>query len=112
MPLVAWENRATAKRASILKAIPSMWRLPPNQVTPAEDRQNVVDFPRNYLSEDELTITETAPMDTLAHIHAGIWSSEDVVRAYCHRAAICHQFINCLTEVLFEEAIKTASQMD
>ncbi|KIW95237.1 uncharacterized protein Z519_03821 [Cladophialophora bantiana CBS 173.52] len=112
MPLVAWENRAAAKRASLLKAIPSIWHVPPDQIPVGDGSPAVIDMPGKYLSEDEFTITETAPMDTLAHIHAGIWSCEDVVSAYCHRAALCHQFANCLTEVLFEEAVKTARELD
>lgn len=112
MPLIAWENRAAAKRASVLRAIPSAWHLPPDDIPPDKVRLNVVDLPRKYLSEDEITITETAPMDALTQIHAGIWSSEDVVRAFCHRAAICHQLVNCMTEVIFEDAIKTARLLD
>ncbi|OAL37034.1 hypothetical protein AYO20_03803 [Fonsecaea nubica] len=112
MPHVAWENRAAAKRATVLKAIPSAWLVPLDQIPLGDDSSSVLDLPAKYLSPDEITFTETPPMDTLAHIHAGIWSCEDVVRAYCHRAALCHQFVNCLTEVLFEEAINSARQLD
>ena len=112
MPHAAWENRAATKRASVLKAIPSTWLIPPKQVPTERDGIAVTDVPARYLSEDELMMTETAPMDMLAQIHAGLWSCEDVVRAYSHRAAICHQFVNCLTEVLFEQAIVTARGLD
>lgn len=109
MPLVAWENRATAKRAGLLKAIPFSWHIPSDQIA---SHENVVNIARTFLSDEEMAITETAPLDTLAHIHAGIWTSEDVVRAFCHRAAICHQVVTCLTEVLFDEAIQTARELD
>ena len=112
MSLRAWENKAAAKRASVLKAIPSSWRLSSDHVPSDRDCPNVVQLARGYLSEDELIMTETAPMDTLAHIHAGIWSAEDVVRAFCHRAAVAHQLVNCLTDAFFEEAIQTAQQLD
>ncbi|EXJ58811.1 hypothetical protein A1O7_06241 [Cladophialophora yegresii CBS 114405] len=112
MPHVAWENRAAAKRASVQKAIPAPWRVSLDQIPRREDGLPILDILQKHLSEDELIITEAPPLDTLASIHGGIWSSEDVVRAYCHRAAICHQFANCLTEVLFEEAIKTARDLD
>ena len=112
MPPSAWENRATTKRASVLKAIPATWLLAPGQTPPQTNSGPVLEMPSRYLSVDELDITETPPMHTLAHIHAGIWSSEDVVRAYCHRAAICHQVVNCLTEVIFEEALATARELD
>ena len=112
MPHIAWENRAAAKRASVLKAIPPAWQLPAGQILSDHECPNVIGLPRQYLSEEEFVITETAPMDTLAHIHSGIWSAEEVVRAFCHRAALAHQFVNCLTEVLFEQAISTARQLD
>jgi amidase len=110
MPHTAWEHLAAAKRSSVIKAIPTVWRLPPEQIS--SDCPATLHIPVRYLSEDERIMTETAPMDTLANIHAGIWSSEDVVRAYCHRAAICHQLVNCLTEVLFEEALDVARSLD
>lgn len=112
MPLIAWENRAAAKRASLLKAIPPAWHIPVNQLPSVQDCPNVIELARKYLSEDELEMTETPPMDTLALIHAGTWSSEQVVQAFCHRAAISHQLVNCLTEVCFKEAISTARQLD
>lgn len=113
MPHIAWENRAAAKRASLLKAIPARWHITregywPNQVS----GMRVLEMPDNHLSLRELEITETAAMDTLANLHTGVWSSEEVVRAYCHRAAVCHQLANCLTEVLFDEAIKDATAAD
>ncbi|KIW12957.1 hypothetical protein PV08_08144 [Exophiala spinifera] len=108
----SWESRAAAKRASVLSAIPSPWRIPNGQVPTVKDCSNVMEIPRRYLSQEELTITETPPMDTLVHIHAGIWSAEAVVRAYCHRAAIAHQLVNCLTDAFFDTAISAAMQLD
>lgn len=34
------------------------------------------------------------------------------MEAYCHRAAIAHQLVNCLTEILFDSAMEQASKLD
>ncbi|KAK5482945.1 hypothetical protein LTR43_010003 [Exophiala xenobiotica] len=112
MPIAPWESRAATKRASILSAIPPAWRIPTDQIPSSEECPKVTGFARRYLSEEELIITETPPMDTMVHIQAGIWSAEEVVRAYCHRAAIAHQLVNCLTDAFFDVAINTAMQLD
>jgi amidase len=112
MPALAWEHKASTKRASVLKAIPAEWRIPADELASVREIYNVADVAREYLSEDELLLTETAPMDILAQIHAGTWSSEDVVRAFCHRAALAHQLVNCLTEIFFDEALRTARRLD
>lgn len=33
-------------------------------------------------------------------------------KAFCHRAAIAHSLVNCLTEVYFDRAIKHAEELD
>lgn len=59
-----------------------------------------------------MLITESSAVAILANIHAAIWSAEEVTRAFCHRAALAHQLVNCLTEVLFEQAITIAQELD
>ena len=36
----------------------------------------------------------------------------DVCRAFCHRAAVAHQLVNCCTEMFFDEALKRAEELD
>lgn len=103
-----WESCATSKRNRLLAAIPREWRW-------GESRSQCLDvrnLPSRLLSEQDIAITELPPMDTLANIHAGVWSAEEVVRAYCHRAAISHQLVNCLTEIVFDQALNTARELD
>lgn len=38
--------------------------------------------------------------------------SQEVVTAFCKRAAIAQQCVNCLTEIFFEEAIARARECD
>jgi Asp-tRNA(Asn)/Glu-tRNA(Gln) amidotransferase A subunit family amidase len=43
---------------------------------------------------------------------SGKVTSEEVVTAFCKRAAIAHQVVNCLTEIFFKEAIERARECD
>ena len=112
MPRSAWENRARAKRASLYAAIPKKWRLAPVDIPSVDGARDVSLLPRIFLTELEITITESSPLDVLTNIHTGVWMARDVTEAYCHRAAIAHQLVNCLTEILFDAAIEQAHQLD
>lgn len=101
---------AQRKKAALAAAIPACWRL--ITVPTVTECSNVVDWPRGVLSAEEITITETPAQAVLANIHALVWSAEQVTRAFCHRAAIAHQLVNCLTELLFDQAIVIAQELD
>lgn len=66
------------------------------------------------LSERELKITgELIDATALAaDIAAGIYTSEEVSVAYCKRAAVGHQVLNNLTEIMFLDAIEDAKKLD
>lgn len=106
----SWDSLVHNKRAALFSSIPQEWRLPD---VPSPDRcLNVIDWPRIVLSSEEVLITEAPPLVILTNIHALVWRSEDVTRAFCHRAAVAHQLTNCLTEVMFGTAIETAKELD
>lgn len=65
------------------------------------------------LSESELAITERYGAGELVKKMAkGELRCEEVVTAFCKRAAVAHQCTNCLTEIMFEEAIEKARVVD
>lgn len=105
-----WEQSAQKKRATLTSSIPQNWRL--LDIPSPEECPDVVDWPRRFLSSNEILITESSPVVILANIHALVWRAEDVTRAFCHRAAIAHQLTNCLTEIMFDAAIATAQGLD
>lgn len=45
-------------------------------------------------------------------LHRGEWSAEEVCLAFCKRAAIAHQLVNCLTEICFDTALALARAQD
>jgi amidase len=112
MPQIAWENRARKKRQSVLDAIPKPWRLSPSTISAFGEHRNLTQAPRSLMSKDELIITESSAVAILENMHAGVWSAVTVTSAFCHRAAIAHQLVNCLTEILFNEALAQAEELD
>ncbi|CAG7937487.1 unnamed protein product [Penicillium nalgiovense] len=115
----SWKLKGEAKRQSILNAIPEKWRLQ-SPVPPATEPRDVTgDYIRQYLTEHEITITETDAVDIVAQTSTGRWSALEVTEAFCHRAALAHQLVrlysysvNCLHEVFFEAAIQDAKRQD
>lgn len=106
-----WEKIHDAKKAEQDARIPAEWKL---QELPSDTVRDLRPYAKKsgILSEKELGITEedaTSLMDKLAD---GIYSAVEVVTAYCKRAAVAHQLVNCLTEIAFTEAIETARVLD
>ncbi|KAJ5595127.1 Amidase [Penicillium hispanicum] len=108
----AYYSQAEAKRESILNAIPEKWRLA-TPVPPASEQRDVTgDYIRQYLSVREIEITESDAVDIAAQTTSGRWTAVEVTEAFCHRAALAHQLVNCLHEIFFDAAIEDAKQLD
>lgn len=74
---------------------------------------NVLSLPRHELNPAQVKITEEYDATgLLAQIASKELSSEEVVRAFCTRAAVAHRDVNCLTEVMFDEAVERAKELD
>lgn len=130
------------KHAQAALKIPSEWRLPSSlleklpspllthpetpfaspcsasdPLTPASSYPSVsvthIVRASGILSEAELDITERYTAGELVRKMAkGELKCQEVVTAFCKRAAIAHQCTNCLTEMMFEEAIEKAKVVD
>ncbi|KAK9446659.1 amidase signature domain-containing protein [Limtongia smithiae] len=101
---------SAAKKKSLLEAIPAEWHV----VVPA-DTDNLTKFAETcgVLTPREIEIT--AAYDAVAlleRVHAGKYTSLEVAVAFCKRAAIAHQAINCCTEIFFERAYEVAKKQD
>ncbi|EGR44514.1 uncharacterized protein TRIREDRAFT_5888 [Trichoderma reesei QM6a] len=76
---------------------------------------NLLDVPLvcGLLSDIELEVTSQHDATSLLEgLKAGAWSVEQVTIAFCKRAAVAQQLVNCLTEIFFDEAIERARQLD
>ncbi|KAJ6186376.1 hypothetical protein N7519_007677 [Penicillium mononematosum] len=107
--LQTWEETVSQKRAIRDQLIAPYLadvaqRLP--RVQNAEERTRL---------EDPLiqTITDIDNVTTLLEcMEKGEFLVEQVIRAYIQRAVVAHQLTNSLTEVLFEDALEQAKQLD
>ncbi|GBF59774.1 amidase [Trichophyton mentagrophytes] len=121
MPEPAYKEIARRKQAQLESKIPQSWRLPaqwiPAGILSAEesitntrsyDQSDITDIPRRcgLLTARELEMTEAWDVKgLLAEIANGKLSCKD-------RAAIAHQLTRCLTEPLFDDAMKRAEKLD
>ncbi|KAG9232801.1 amidase signature domain-containing protein [Amylocarpus encephaloides] len=80
--------------------IPKAWRI---DVDAYASRKNVLDL--TLTSDDDA-------VDIARKIRSRVFSVEEVTVAFCKRAAIAQQLTNCLTEILFDEAISRAQTLD
>ncbi|KAF2209220.1 hypothetical protein CERZMDRAFT_61576 [Cercospora zeae-maydis SCOH1-5] len=109
----SWRSIAARKQQERASRIPVEWRLQASQIS--SYGASVVDAPRQsgLLTTTELKITQdfdaVGLLDELAHARL---RSVDVVRAFAKRTAIAQQLVNCCTELLFDDALQRAHDLD
>ena len=88
----SWKTIADARREAILNSIPNRWRL---EKLPSNEEQIDVTgaYIQQFLSPQEVKITETDVVGIAKATSTGSWSAVDVVEAFCHRAALAHQLV-------------------
>ncbi|PYI07558.1 amidase [Aspergillus sclerotiicarbonarius CBS 121057] len=74
--------------------------------------RNVTSLPKRIMSEREIVITEKTPETLVAELAQGELKSVDVARAFLNRAALAQELVNCITELLPDEALQRAQQLD
>ncbi|KAL8840740.1 MAG: hypothetical protein Q9170_001178 [Blastenia crenularia] len=106
-----WQNLGKAKLESINESIPQSWRV---DALPSNEQQRDVtgNFVHQYLSKEEIDVTEASATTIVERTSSGQWTAEAVTRAFCHRASIAHQLTNCLHETFFDAAIEDAKSLD
>ncbi|OJJ05542.1 hypothetical protein ASPVEDRAFT_174586 [Aspergillus versicolor CBS 583.65] len=108
-----WEGISKAKREELGASIPAEWIIP-QEIMPSQTRRDVTTFPAQsgWFTKRELTILSTNAVETVGRLSSGVWTSEEVTRAFCKAAAAAHQLTNCLSEIFFDEAIARAKECD
>jgi amidase len=89
-----WEQIAANKRSALAEQIPLEYRIP-SHLFPPHDQLDVTTFPREsgWFDERELEITESSATNILNKIASRSWTSEQVTRAFCKRAAAAQQLV-------------------
>lgn len=114
---VEWEDKVAAVRAARDAQIPEALRLSnvPGY-TPPKPGSNVMPIFEScgLLTPVELDITsvEHDATHVLAQLASRKWSAVQVTSAFCKRAAIAQQLVNCLVDYFPEEALARAKELD
>lgn len=108
-----WKETALAKQQKVLASIPEEWRVP--DIKERMKNAGFVDT-REYLDSilpsDETNITNMTVLELAKSISTGDLTATIVTGAFCHRAALAHQILNCCVEILFDRAFETAKNLD
>ncbi|MCJ1453633.1 hypothetical protein MMC28_003980 [Mycoblastus sanguinarius] len=107
-----WEITASKKRAQLSALIPRKWTLDSSDISNTNTLRDVTLFIHTFLNAQELEITESSASEILSNVASDLWTSVEIVEAFCHRAAVAHQLVNCLSEILFDAALAQAKLLD
>lgn len=108
-----WSKRVEDARERRDKQISHEYRIP-QELIPSPKTKDVSRFvvESGLMTEQELAITNASLVELITDISHKKWSAQDVTRAYCKRAAYAQQLVNCLSEMMFDEAIQRAKELD
>ncbi|KAL4820404.1 amidase signature domain-containing protein [Aspergillus spinulosporus] len=112
MAITSWKSLANAKRQATLDAIPTNWKISEPIPPPSELRDVTGTYIQKFLTPREIEITELDAYGIAEKTTTGEWTAVEVTEAFCHRAALAHQFVNCLHEIFFDLAIEDAKRLD
>ncbi|KAH9929662.1 amidase [Fomitopsis serialis] len=100
--------RKTRDRQVLLDQWPE-WRL--KEEVP-ESMTDVSALPTSQLSAREYAIVHLDATSLVERIRDRRYTSTEVLKAFCHVATIAQQLTNCLTEIMFEEGLQRAAELD
>ncbi|TGO86798.1 hypothetical protein BPOR_0275g00010 [Botrytis porri] len=106
---MSWQETAKDKKDRINASIPSEWRL---KSQPSEDSVMGGTGFGDVMSTDEISITNSSATDLVAKMAKGELTSVEVTTAFCKRAALAHQLLNCALEFFPEMALARAKELD
>lgn len=90
-----WHEKAEAKRAKTKSKIPEEWTLNKDDLAAAKkQRQLSGPFIESFIDSRELEITSNDSVPLLAKIRSGHYTTLQVTKAFCKRAAIAHQIVS------------------
>ncbi|SCU89358.1 LADA_0E15038g1_1 [Lachancea dasiensis] len=111
--MVGWVDRANSKRAHTLAQIPHEW-IDPNVINEMKERGyvNTREYLDSVLPQNEVRITALTATELIERIRTRKLTSFEVCYAFCHRAALVHQILNCCMEIFFDDALNKARELD
>lgn len=110
--MTSWEEKVARRRKRLAEQIPSSWR----RQCPRVDNAPFVGADKTYISSllnaAEITITELPTPKLIESLQNGKLLAVDVVTAFCKRAALAQQALNCASDIFFDDAIRVAQDLD
>lgn len=106
-----WKELVAEKKSRQQASIPKDWIL---TNLPSKLVLDITKFPEEcaLLSTKDVEITNTSVDILLENLATGSWSAVAVTTAFCKRAIIAHQLVNCLTEIFVDRALARAAELD
>jgi amidase len=96
--MVAWEEKAAAKRASIISQIRQEWRLSEEDLERvSRERTLAGDVMDSFLDDETRSITSMTSVPLVEGLRAGSLSAVQVTMAFCKAAAVAHQIVCPMT---------------
>lgn len=109
----SWKDTARSKKQSVLQSIPSKWILQDAKEDMASKGfLSAFDYLNLILDDKVVKITMLSVLELKQAIESRKLTSLEVTEAFCHRAAIAHQILNCCSEIFFDEALDRAKELD
>ncbi|KAI5306008.1 hypothetical protein KEM56_002558 [Ascosphaera pollenicola] len=92
--------------------IAAFWQIP--DINDDELPNDLTEYARTsgLLSEEEVKIVYTDAVTLVAQLKAKELTSVAVTKAFCKAAVIAQKLTNCVTEVMFEDGLKRAQELD
>ncbi|CAG9970416.1 unnamed protein product [Clonostachys byssicola] len=112
-----WQTAAAKKRQGLRDSIPESHLLPAELAKKAAEGLLLPSEPEvlkcGILNDLDIEITSIEDAAVLLdRIAKGIYSAVAVTEAYCKRASIAQQTVNCLTEIMYDKALERAKYLD
>ncbi|GME89249.1 catalytic activity protein [[Candida] boidinii] len=113
MTKLSWTEISKNKQESLIQLIPEEWRNPSiKEEMINAGFSNTYDYLNTILPKEEVEITSLTMLELISKIANKTFTSLQVAKAYCHRAALAHQILNCCVEIFFDLAFEDAKRLD
>lgn len=96
---MSWEEKVSEKRSQLRSKIPKEWLLEDEVLQFLKNEKKDLNKNLDSLcSKLENEITNSTILKLREKLLAQELTCFQIISAFCHRAALCHQIVNCLTE--------------
>ena len=94
-PPEPWQERAAAKRASILESIPKRWKLTQADLSRASKQRDLTgSFIQEFLATETIAIISQETEAIIQSLQKQEVSAVQVATAFCQAAAVAHQIVS------------------